>query len=131
MARVIGPGGRVAITDIVVPEGSDGDFQDRVERVRDPSHTSTLSAAKFREIAHNLGLRIVSEHTHENRHNFDVWMGNAGKAPDDPVYAEVRKLMVRGLDDDQSGFRPRRSAKIPNGLEFMHTVLLVVAEKLG
>ena len=41
LARVVRPGGRLAITDIIVPEGCDGDFQNDVERVRDPSHTIT------------------------------------------------------------------------------------------
>ena len=129
MARVLQPRGRVAVTDIIVPEGCDGDFQNHVERVRDPSHTSTQSAASFRTMVRNLGLRVVSENTHVNWHDFDVWMGNAGKAPGDPVYEQTRALMESKLETDDSGFRPRRSGKVASGLEFMHTVLLLIAEK--
>jgi ubiquinone/menaquinone biosynthesis C-methylase UbiE len=129
MARVLQPGGRVAITDIIVREGCDGAFQDSVERVRDPSHTSTQSAANFHALIRNLGLRVVSEYIHDNWHDFDVWMGNAGKVPEDPVYVQTRRMMESCIDNDSSGFRPRRSDKIASGLEFMHTVLLLIAEK--
>src|SRR4029077_17151693 len=37
MARVLQPGGRMALTDIIVREGCDGVFQNKVEQVRDPS----------------------------------------------------------------------------------------------
>lgn len=129
MARVLQPGGRMALTDIIVPEGSDGAFQDHAEQIRDPSHTKTQSVAQFRAWMKDLGLRIVSERTHENWHDFDVWMGNAGKAPGDPVYKEVRTLMESKLENDTSGFQPRRTDRIASGLEFKHTVLLVIAEK--
>lgn len=129
MARVAQPGGRVAITDIIVREGCDGEFQDRVERVRDPSHTSTQSVANFRNMIQDLGLRVVSEHLHDNWHEFDVWMSNAAKGPGDPIYAQVRTLLESRLENDTSGFLPRRSEKAAGGLEFRHTVLLLIAEK--
>jgi ubiquinone/menaquinone biosynthesis C-methylase UbiE len=129
MARVLQPGGRMAITDIIVPEGCDGEFQNQVERVRDPSHTNTQSAASFRAIVRDLGLRAVSENLHDHWLDFDVWMGNACKLPGDPIYAQTRRMMESCIDDDRSGFHPRRSEKVPSGLEFMHTVLLLIAEK--
>ena len=129
MARVLQPGGRMAITDIIVPEGCDAAFQNQVERVRDPSHTSTQSAANFRAIIRDLGLRAVSEHLHDHWLDFDVWMGNACKLPGDPDYAQTRSTMETCIGDDRSGFHPRRSEKAPSGLEFMHTVLLLIAEK--
>jgi ubiquinone/menaquinone biosynthesis C-methylase UbiE len=129
MARVLQPGGRVAVTDIIVREGCDGEFQNNVERVRDPSHTTTQSVANFRALITNLGLRVVSENIHDNWHDFDVWMGNACKPPGDPVYVQTRGMMESCIGNDSSGFRPRRSDKFASGLEFMHTVLLLIAEK--
>jgi ubiquinone/menaquinone biosynthesis C-methylase UbiE len=129
MARVVQAGGRLAITDIIVPEGCDGAFQNSVERVRDPSHTNTQSVANFHSMIRKLGLRVVSEHIHDNWHDFDVWMRNAGKPPGDPVYAQTRGMMETRIENDTSGFHPRRTDKIASGLEFMHTVLLLIAEK--
>ncbi|HEV2520866.1 MAG TPA: class I SAM-dependent methyltransferase [Candidatus Acidoferrales bacterium] len=137
MARVLQRGGRLAITDIIVPEGCGAEIQNAIERERDPSHTTTQSVANFRAMVESAGLRVLSENLHENWHDFDVWMRNAGKPPGDPVYVKTRSMMENCIGDDSgektgrapSGFYPRRSDKIAGGLEFMHTVLLLIAEK--
>jgi ubiquinone/menaquinone biosynthesis C-methylase UbiE len=129
MARVLQPGGRMAVTDIIVGEGCDSEFQNNVERLRDPSHTTTQSIANFHALIRNLGLRVVSENLHDNWHDFDVWMGNACKPPGDPVYVQTRTMMESCIGNDRFGFQPRRSDKVPSGLEFTHTVLLLIAEK--
>jgi ubiquinone/menaquinone biosynthesis C-methylase UbiE len=129
MARVLQPGGRLAITDIVVREGWDGAIQNAIERVRDPTHTTTQRVVSLRAFPGSLGLRVLSEHLHENWHNFDQWMGNAGFAPGDAVYHQVRGMMEACIENDRSGFRPRVSSEVQDRLEFMHTVLQLIAEK--
>ena len=129
MARVTRPGGRVAIIDIIVPEGFDPRHQNAIERERDPSHTDTLTVARFFELFHDAGLRVRSADVHENFHDFDYWMRNAGSAPGDDIYSRTRRLMEKFMIGDVSGFRPRVSGKDGAGLEFTHTVLLIVGEK--
>jgi ubiquinone/menaquinone biosynthesis C-methylase UbiE len=130
MARVARLGGRVAVMDIIVPEGFDPALQTAIERERDPSHTNTLTLDKFRNLFRDAGLQASSDDQHENAHDFDAWMRNAGRAPGDDYYAKTWKLMESYLTGDTTGFRPRVSGKDGSGIEFIHTVLLIVGEKL-
>jgi|SRR5215472_182265 len=129
MARVLQPGGRLAITDIIVPEGCDGAIQNAIERVRDPSHTNTQSLASVRAFVEGSGLRVLSENLHDNWLDFDQWMSNAAFVRGDDVYGQVRKMLEACIESDRSGFHPRFSADRDSGFEFMHTVLQLIAEK--
>jgi ubiquinone/menaquinone biosynthesis C-methylase UbiE len=128
MARVLRPGGRVAIADIIVPEGADAALLNSIERARDPSHTNAQTVAQFRALMHDAGLHPLSEELREHWYDFDLWMRNAGSAPGDATYVQVRRTLEESMVHDTSGMRPRRSEKT-DGLEFLHTVLLLVAEK--
>ena len=128
MARVLRPGGRVAIADIIVSEGPGGAIQNAIERARDPSHTNALTVAQFRALIRDAGLRLLSEESRERWYDLDAWMRNAGSFPGDAIYVQVRRMLEEIMADDTSGLNPRRSEKT-GGLEFLHTVLLLVAEK--
>ena len=128
MVRVLRPGGRVVINDIIVDKGCDGALQNSIERFRDPSHTNTLSLAEFRGIFHDAGLRVISEESLDFWHDFDAWMRNAGCAPGDATYLQVRRMMEQSMEHDTSGFRPRLSETVGD-LTFMHKVILLVGEK--
>ena len=128
MARVLRPGGRVAIADIIVSEGPGGAIQNAIERARDPSHTNAQTVAQFRELMHDAGLRLLSEESRQHWYNFDLWMRNAGSVPGDASYVRVRRMMEGIMGHDTSGLNPRYSDET-GGLEFLHVVLLLVAEK--
>jgi len=128
MARVLRPGGRVAIADIIVPEGPGGAIQNAIERARDPSHTNAQSVAQFHTLIRDAGLRLLSEESRQHWYDFNLWMRNAGIAPGDADYLQVRRMMEEIMDRDVSGLQPRHSEKT-GGLEFLHTTLLLVAEK--
>src|SRR5260370_26581899 len=59
MSRVLLPGGRIAIADLIVREGPGGAIQNEIERARDPSHTSALTIVQFRTLMQDAGLRVL------------------------------------------------------------------------
>jgi len=128
MTRVLRPGGRVAIVDFIAAEGPGAEIQNNIERARDPSHTNAQTVSQFRGLIQKAGLRLVSEELHPHWYDFDLWMRNAGSVPGDANYIRVRRMMEEIMANDISGLSPRYSDKTGN-FEFLHTVLLLVAEK--
>ena len=136
LARVLRPGGRAALADIAVPEGGDGEANNRIECARDASHARTLNAAEIRALLEAAGLRTLVSEAGERQRQFDDWMQIAGWAPGTPAYNETRRLMLASLPGDTACFRPRCGIGAAAGvagdeeIEFTQTSLFVVAEKL-
>jgi ubiquinone/menaquinone biosynthesis C-methylase UbiE len=136
MARVIKRGGRVGIIDIFVPEDPRvGELNNRIEIVRDPSHTRTLARSEFERLVRAAGLRIVAAEVHEMPRRFNHWMSVAGWKPGDPAYEETRRLMEGSMADDGANFHPRYAepdATAPDGrrdILMVNTALFCAAEK--
>ena len=127
LARVVRPGGRVAIVDIVVSEGTDREKNTGIEKARDASHTETQREDEFEEMLHNAGLRIRTKETAESPRNFDHWMSVVNAAPGSEVYQRTRELLEATLVDDAAGLHPRINSA--GALEFSVTSLYIVAEK--
>jgi len=128
MVRVLRPGGRVAIMDCIVAEDANAATLDAIERVRDPSHTNTQTRTQMRTLFREAGVLTLMEELKDRWHDFDGWMWNAGSAPGDAVYAEVRRMVEDHSPAAISGLGPRRSTT-GSGLEVLHPYLLLVAEK--
>jgi ubiquinone/menaquinone biosynthesis C-methylase UbiE len=128
MSRVLRPGGRVAIADLIVRDGPGGAIQNAIERARDPSHTNALTVTQFRTLVQDAGLRVLSEESRPRWYDFDLWMRNAGSVPGDATYVQVRRMLEEITAHDTSGLEPRHSEQT-GSIEFLHTVLLVAAEK--
>jgi ubiquinone/menaquinone biosynthesis C-methylase UbiE len=127
MARVVRPGGRIGMADLIVPLGGDAKKHDAMEIVRDPSHAATLTAIQFCGLFATTGLRVVAEERCESVRSFEEWMRVGGHEKGGGVYSEVQSMMEATLADDAAGFRPRRNE---NGeLEYVQTTLFLVAEK--
>src|SRR5579871_5689989 len=108
MARVVRRGGRVGIIDIrVLEDSAAADLNNRIERLRDPSHTTTLKRSEFEKAFADHGLRIVNTKLEEHPRPFDHWMYVAGWKPSDPEYIETRRLLESTLENDAAGFHPR------------------------
>jgi len=59
MARVCRPGGRIAVAD-VTPESSKRDAFDAMDKLRDPSHTQTLTLEELKALGEEQGLRLLN-----------------------------------------------------------------------
>ncbi len=113
MTRVAKRWGRVGVLDIFVPEDPHlAALNNRIERVRDRSHTSTLPRSEFERLFAAMGLRILEAYVEGQARSFDDWMLVAGSKPGDARYQEARRLLEQSIPDDSAWFHPRL---VPSG----------------
>lgn len=72
-ARVLKPGGILAIVDNVVPEGAAGDYVNAFEKFRDPSHGRCLSMNEWHKAYSQVGLSLLHEETLDKAMPFEFW----------------------------------------------------------
>jgi ubiquinone/menaquinone biosynthesis C-methylase UbiE len=76
MARVLKPGGSLAIADIVTADNAaDADLQNAIEILRDPSHVAMLSESKLVQIFEGAGLGTLRITRWVRARDFHEWMG--------------------------------------------------------
>src|SRR5271157_2026798 len=94
MIRVTKPEGRLLILDPLAPE-SDAKFElyNHIERLRDPSHASSLRLTSFLSMFEEHGLEVFRQSLRRRPRSFNQWMQRAGAVPGKKRYAETRQLM--------------------------------------
>jgi SAM-dependent methyltransferase len=125
MARVCR--GTIAIEDLVTSEHRDrADYQNHVERLRDPSHTRALAPSELIGLFTVAELEIERLYSGEGLQPVELWLANSQTPPDRA--AEVRALIERDAREDLSGMRPYRKDE---QWFFRHRTLAVVGKRLG
>ena len=83
MVRVAKPEGRLLIIDPLAPE-SDSKFEiyNRIEMLRDPSHTLTVRLTEFLRLFDEEGLEILRQSLRRRQRSFDNWMLRGGHPPE-------------------------------------------------
>jgi ubiquinone/menaquinone biosynthesis C-methylase UbiE len=105
MVRVAKPQGRLVIIDPLGPESdSKYEFYNRIEQLRDPSHTLTLRLTEFLSLFDAEGLEILRQSVRRRARSFKDWMLRAGHAPGTKKYLETRKLLEDSMAGDKAGF---------------------------
>ena len=125
MARVCRRGGRVAIIDLVAFDEALAAEHDRLERLRDPSHTRALPLDELLTLVEDAGLRISHETVHDQPISIDRWLAQAQAAP--KVAAEVRAALAAELEGGPpTGMRP---VVIDDELHQTQRWAIIVAER--
>jgi len=132
MARVVKRCGRVGVIDIrTVEDAVAAELNNRIERMRDPSHTRTLMRSEFDTIFAESGMRVMSNHIEEHPRPFDHWMHVAGWKASDREYIETRRALESTIENDTAGFHPRLVPDADGAkLYLVNTVLFTAAEKV-
>jgi ubiquinone/menaquinone biosynthesis C-methylase UbiE len=105
MVRVMKPEGRLAIIDTLSPE-SDAkfEFHNRIERVRDPSHTLSLRLTTFLKMFEDFELEIARQSLKRRQRSFNQWMLRASLKPSHKRYQQTRQLLEESMQGDRAGY---------------------------
>ena len=105
MIRVAKPAGRLMVIDPLAPEtDSKWELLNRIERLRDPSHTSTLRLTTFLRMFEEAALEVVRQSVRRRARSFNRWMLRAGHPVGSKRYVETRKLLEDSIPGDRAGF---------------------------
>ena len=119
MRRCLRMGGRLAIADLVCdPDAEVAEFQNHLERLRDPSHTRMLSLERLAELAGSTDVEF-----RDVERTLGPWLEQTQTSPE--ARAEIREALESELAGGlPTGFRPR---EIDGQLRFLHTAASIIA----
>jgi ubiquinone/menaquinone biosynthesis C-methylase UbiE len=104
VARVVKPGGRFALVDSTVPDGPLGDFFNRFEKTRDPSHVRSLTIAEWSQLIRSFGLALLPPESFRKRHDFEDWTARSRTTPE--AKSDLTEMMRSIGSDAGHAFEP-------------------------
>jgi SAM-dependent methyltransferase len=110
LARVVRPGGIVAVADhVTADEAVTAAWHEEIERLRDPSHWACLTPTRIAGLGRQAGLAVVREERWDFAIDFEEWIGrgSGGEAS--------RALIEQALRDAPPGRLPFRVEAAPDG----------------
>lgn len=137
MARVLAPGGRAGLLDMIVPEDPRAaELRNRIEIARDPSHTRAMATSELEAMFAAAGLRLLPSEIDSKPRSFDHWLSVAGWKRGDAAYLETRNLLEESMRSGKdSGFYPKllpvdpQSSDTTPDIELTQSSIFVVGEK--
>jgi SAM-dependent methyltransferase len=104
MARVATRPGRIVVADMAASDDPRrADALNRMERLRDPSHTRALTLAEMRALFADVGAGTPREACYDVRGDLEGLLATSFPAPDDvPV---IRKMFADSVADDGLGMK--------------------------
>ncbi|WP_247003574.1 class I SAM-dependent methyltransferase [Halosolutus gelatinilyticus] len=106
VARVIRPGGTFAFEDNVAPEPTDlGEFIDRVERTRDPTHVESHPTERWCAWLREHGFAVETVEHRKKRLEFEPWV--RAQSLDAERRERVERVLLNAPEDARSFFEIR------------------------
>jgi ubiquinone/menaquinone biosynthesis C-methylase UbiE len=123
MVRVCRLGGRVMVADVILPPEKAGAYN-RMERLRDPSHTRALTYPEMTEIVEARGLINLQTRHYKVEMELEKQLGASFPNPGDAD--RIRQLFEADLGVDKLGVGAYRQGC---EIHFAYPILVVVGEK--
>ncbi|MHB8604521.1 MAG: class I SAM-dependent methyltransferase [Thermoplasmatota archaeon] len=102
-ARVLAPRGALYVFDLTTPDARGvADTIDHIERLRDPSHVSSWSPARWRTALTAAGFRVEQTGTSTSQMQLDPWIQRAEMPA--AREAELRALLARHTPKSLGGY---------------------------
>ena len=110
MARVCTRPGRIVVADMAASDDPKrADALNRMERLRDPSHTRALSLAELRGLFAQAGLPVPRETSYDVRGELEGLLAASFPVPEDiPV---IRQMFAESLADDGLGMKTKQEGE--------------------
>jgi ubiquinone/menaquinone biosynthesis C-methylase UbiE len=125
MVRVCTPGDRVLVADVIMlPEKRE--FLDQEEKLRDPSHTRTLTPDEFCRMADDLQLRNIKTKFFQSVRNLNAHLKASFPNPGDEE--KVRQIFREDIGKDDLGLGAHWQG---DEIYFAYPIIVLVGRKLG
>jgi len=109
-ARVLKPGGVLAIVDNIVPSDQEAaDYINAIEKFRDPSHERCLSAEEWADSYRQAGITLLHAEEAKKAMNFEAWANNMN------VSTEGRETLRGMLHDAPPSVREFLASTVDEG----------------
>jgi len=104
LVRVVRRGGRLIVEDMRAPdEAKRRAYHEEIERLRDASHTRTLTEAELHALGARLGLTEPRSLRAQFEIDFEEWIERA--YPVEKDRRKARSMMEAAVDEDRCGLR--------------------------
>jgi len=123
MMRVCAPGGKVAVVDVALPPDK-VDAYNRMEKLRDPSHTRALTIGEFTTTAREVGLQEVRTGYHQVEMELESQIKASFPNPGDNE--KIRRIFREDLEKDALGVGAHLRGE---EIWFAYPILVLVGKK--
>lgn len=121
-ARVLRPGGILAVVDNVVPDGTAGDYVNAFEKLRDISHGRCLTLNEWLALYQKAGLTVLQHETLTKQMEFDKWAARH----DETMQKFLRAMLSEATSETAAFLQPNAATQ---GTTFVLQEAIIVGQK--